>query len=191
MKKEPRNFKEATKNVFESTSMSEIQKRAFAEYALLEDRTYINILPKVLAILNNENIYLSNDMSIKVWSKIMAFAIYIMTCSILGKLNRQKADEFNVLVYQMYLRHFEESIETLKEYEKENPTMGDAQPLWTFSKQILEAINREDITLAVKLLPLVEDVNKLDINTTIYCLEASLDDLKKIVSCISIQPYKL
>jgi len=114
--------------MFNSKNTTELQLRAFCTYSVLKDRIYTEVLPDVLEILNSEGLDVESDIWTTVWGKLTSATIYLMTQTVLQhfKSKQDDADSFNVLVFNTFLRDFDERKETLIEYERDNPSLGDS-----------------------------------------------------------------
>lgn len=174
-------WKQVVNDMFNSKNTTELQLRAFCTYNVLKDRIYKEVLSDVLEILNSEGLDVESDIWITVWGKLTSATIYLMTQTILQhfKNKQDDADSFNVLVFNTFLRDFDERKETLIEYERDNPSLGDSQVVWALGSQICKAVGREDAFLAMKITKFWEQIAKIEAETTLGILGAFFDELKE------------
>lgn len=126
----------------------------------------------------------------QILGKLVAFMIYTATQTILSHFkDRKEADKFNGRLFLLFLKKFNETKETLIDFERDNPAMGDSQVIWSLGSQISKLLGKEDIFLATGMAPFTLLLTKLEIESTEFCLNATFDELKeKIKSC---EPNKL
>ena len=174
-------WKQVVNDMFNSKNTTELQLRAFCTYNVLKDRIYTKVLSDVLEVLSNEGVDVESDIWITVWGKLTSATIYLMTQTVLQhfKNKQDDADSFNILVFNTFLKDFNERKETLIEYERVNPSLGNSQVLWALDSQICKAVGREDAFLAIKITTFWEQIAKIEAETTLGILGASFDELKE------------
>jgi len=173
-------WEQIVNNMFNSKNSSELDLRAFCTYSILKDRIYTEVLSDVLRVLEREGVDVESDIWITVWSKLTSAAIYMMTHTALQyfKNKEDDADNFNIFVYKIFFKDFNERKETLIEYERVNPNLGKGQVVWAMGAQICTAVGRESAFLVTKLTVFWKQIIKIERETTSYILKASLDELK-------------
>lgn len=174
-------WKQLVNNMFDSSNVSGLHKRAFCTYSTLKDRIYAEVLPDVLKILHNEGVGAKSDIWVVVWGKLTSASIYVMIQTVLRYFedNKDDADDFNLLVINAFLRDFNESKETLMEYGKDNPNLGRGQAVWALGSQICKTVGRRDVFLATKIVTFWEQITKIEAETTSGILRTPIDDVKK------------
>ena len=155
--------------------------RVIALLNLLSYRVERDILPNIVCRIREvigKNV--SETEKHVILGKLVAFTVYTGSQTILSKFkdDREKADEFNAKLFLCFLKKFGEAKETLLDFERDNPAMGEAQPIWSLGSQISKSLGLEDFILAVSVGSFSPQLSEIELESTKYCIETPLSELK-------------
>lgn len=172
-----KSWAEIIDNMFDKGT--EIDIRVMSLLNLLSYRAEKEILPNVLSLISKHTrIKVPSSDRYQILGKLVAFMVYTGCQTILSSKSRTEADEFNKRFFLFFIKKFNETQETLTDFERDNPATGDAQIIWSLGSQICKLLDKEDAFLATELGIFTSPLTKIEIESTKYCLGSSLDELR-------------